>query len=350
MSDAAPFTAAGQTIRRVLVVKTSSMGDVVHTLPAVSDMRAHCPGIEVDWLVERPFAALPELHPGVRQVLPMAWRKWRRQLGQRQTWQAMAALRSQLRERQYQLVIDFQGLFKSAIWARQAAAPVAGYNRRSAREGGASWLYRHPLEVPTHLHAIERSRRLAALALGYPMPATPPAFGVRAGAGSWPVPQRRAVLIPCASRPEKFWPLEGWRAVRSRCEAAGLQCVILWGNELELRNAQAIAQGSDSLIPPFLSVAETAAVLDGAELVVGLDTGFTHLGAALQAPTLGIYCDHEPGLTGVTGGPWVRSLGAKGRPPAQSEVMPVLEGLLQWAAANRPSKAAPGEAPPADQA
>jgi heptosyltransferase-1 len=327
--------AAGQQRRRVLVVKTSSMGDVVHTLPALSDMLAHCPGVEVDWLVERAFAAVPELHPGVRRVIPMAWRKWRRQLGQRQTWQAMSALRRQLREQPYDLVIDFQGLFKSAIWARLAGAPLAGYNRRSAREGGASWLYHQAHDVPSHLHAIERSRRLAALSLGYPMPATPPVFGVRARGGSWPVPTRRAVLIPCASRPEKFWPVDGWRAVRNRCEAAGLPCVILWGNETERDMAQAIAQGSSALIPPFLSVGDMASVLDGAELVVGLDTGFTHLAAALEAPTLGIYCDHEPGLTGVTGGPWVRSLGGKGHPPAQAEVMESLTYLLQWAGSNR---------------
>ena len=126
---------------RLLIVKTSSMGDVVHALPALTDALRAVPGLAVDWLVEQPFAAIPALHPGVQRVLPIAWRKWRKKLLQRDTWAAMGALRAQLRAQPYDLVLDLQGLLKSALWARQAIGPLAGYDRASAREPLASWLY-----------------------------------------------------------------------------------------------------------------------------------------------------------------------------------------------------------------
>ena len=105
---------------RILIVKTSSMGDVVHALPVVADIQAHLPGVQIDWLVESAFAPIPQMHPGLRRVLPMAWRKWRGQLLSGSTWAAIGALRHQLRDERYDLVLDLQGLLKSALWARQA--------------------------------------------------------------------------------------------------------------------------------------------------------------------------------------------------------------------------------------
>ncbi len=324
------------SIRRLLVVKTSSMGDVVHALPAVSDMLASSPGLEIDWLVEKSFAAIPALHPGVRKIWPMSWRKWRGALGQRATWKAMGELRENLAAQRYDLVLDLQGLVKSAVWARQAGAPCAGYDWASAREPLATLFYERKAAVSPRLHAIERCRQLAAAHLGSGQPSGVAVFGLRAALPAWSAPQARAVLIPCASRPEKFWPNEHWRAVLQRCEAQGLTPVVLWGNEMEQRHAQAIASGSSAVVPPFLSVADLAAVLSGASVVVGLDTGFTHLAAAFGCPTIGIYCDHEPGLTGVTGPGWVRSFGGKGWKPPLADVMGALEeALLQHSSMQR---------------
>ncbi|MFY9510535.1 MAG: lipopolysaccharide heptosyltransferase I, partial [Rubrivivax sp.] len=139
---------------RVLIVKTSSMGDVVHTLPAASDMLRAVPGLQIDWLVEAPFAAIPKMHPGIRRVLPMAWRKWRKQLFSGSAWTAMQALRSELKAEPYDLVLDLQGLLKSALWARQAPGPLAGYDRHSIREPAAAWLYQRTAAVPRELHAV----------------------------------------------------------------------------------------------------------------------------------------------------------------------------------------------------
>jgi len=313
---------------RVLIVKTSSMGDVVHALPAVCDMRAQQPGLEIDWLVEAPFAAIPALHPGVRRVLPLAWRKWRTRLWQAPTRQAIATLRGQLREGRYDLVLDLQGLIKSAVWARQAGAPVAGYDRRSIREPVAALLYQRRAAVARTLQAVERCRRLAALSMSYQLPATPPDFGIRAPAGTWQAAGPSAALIPCASRPEKLWPEDRWMAIGERLRRAGLTPVLLWGSDDEHQRARRIAAGCAGQVPPFLSVADTAAVLGQASQIVGLDTGFSHLGAALGRPTIGIYCDHEPGLAGITGAGAVASLGGKGQVPGLDAVMAQLDRHL----------------------
>lgn len=312
---------------RVLIVKTTSMGDVVHAMPALSDMRRALPGLEVDWLVEQPFAPIPALHPGVRRVLPLAWRKWRRRLLRRQTWAAMGELRAELRLRPYDLILDLQGLVKSALWARQAVGPVAGYDAASAREPLASWLYQRKTGVGRELHAVERCRRLAATHLGYALPQDKPDFGLSAPAPVWGAPDRYAVLIPNASRAEKLWPEARWVAVGKRLNDRGWRPVVLWGSNPEQTLAERIAAGCDGEVPPFLRVGEMAAVLAGAQTIVGLDTGFTHLGAALGRPTIGIYCDHEPGLAGVTGSGPVFSVGGKGQVPRLPEVLSLIDAL-----------------------
>ena len=211
---------------KLLIVKTSSMGDVVHALPVVSDVRRIHPGAEIHWLVETPFAAIPHLHPGVDRVLPMAWRKWRRRLFDGATWAAMGALRAELRTPRYDLVLDLQGLLKSALWARQAGAPVAGYDRRSAREPLASGLYARTARVPRELHAVRRCRLLAAAHLGYPAPDDPPDFGLQPPPAGWSGPQPYAVLIPNASRIEKLWPEARWVAVGKRLRDRGWRPVV----------------------------------------------------------------------------------------------------------------------------
>ena len=305
---------------RVLIVKTSSMGDVVHALPAVSDMLQALPGLQVEWLVEAPFAAIPQLHPGVRRVLPLTWRKWRRSLAQPATRVAMAALRAEMRREPYDTVLDLQGLLKSVLWGLQARGPLVGYGFGSIREPVAALFYRRRADVPRNLQAVERNRRLAAAHLGYAMPGTAPNFGIAAPVGCWSAPAPSAVLIPCASRPEKLWPEERWISIGQHLQAFGLTPVVIWGSDDERLRAERIGAGCGGVVPPLLNVADTAAVLGRARQIVGLDTGFSHLGAALGVPTIGIYCDHAPGLAGITGSGRVASLGGKGHMPSLDEV------------------------------
>lgn len=323
---------------RLLIVKTSSMGDVVHAQPVVADILRWQPAAQIDWLVESPFAAIPQLNPGVRRVLPMAWRKWRGRLLQRATWQAMSALQADLRSARYELVLDLQGLLKSALWARRAGAPVGGYDAASAREPLASRLYARRAAVPRNLQAVQRCRHLAAALLGYEPPQDAPDFGLQcarlgrgegdAGTAAWQPRAAHAVLIPNASRPEKHWPVDDWAALGRAMRSRGWQPVVLWGSPAEQELAERIAAQCDGQVPPFLKVGEMAAVLARAEQVVGLDTGFTHLAAALGRPTVGIYCDHEPGLAGITGNGPVASIGGRGQRPALAQVLALVQA--QW--------------------
>jgi len=314
---------------RVLIVKTTSMGDVVHALPAASDMLRALPELEIDWLVETPFAAIPQMHTGLHRVIPMSWRKWRKHLASGATWKAFSALRAELRREPYDLVLDLQGLVKSALWGRQALGPLAGYDSQSARESLAALFYQRRAAVPRQLQAIERCRRLAAAHLGYEMPSSAPDFGLKAPRPTWAAPEPYAVLIPNASRIEKLWPERHWVSVGRRLMDNGWKPVVLWGNDDEQSLAERIAAGCDGEVPPFLKVGEMASVLAGARLIVGLDTGFTHLGAALGRPTIGIYCDHEPGLAGLAGRGPVHSLGGKGQLPKVPEVLAIVEPLLR---------------------
>ncbi len=309
---------------RILIVKTSSMGDVVHATPVVADILAHFPQAQIDWLVEAPFAAIPQMHPGVRRVIPMAWRKWRQQLFSGATWKAIAALRAELKREPYDMVLDLQGLLKSALWARQARGPVVGYDRASAREPLAAALYWRGAAVPRDLQAVQRNRLLAAAHLNVMPPTALPVFGLRPPEAGWKPRDTYAVLIPNASRASKLWPERHWVAVGKHMAERGWLPLVLWGRPEEQTLAERIAASCDGDVPPFLGVGEMAGVLAGAQQVVGLDTGFTHLAAALGRPTLGIYCDHEPGLAAITGSNRVASIGGKGQVPQRGEVLGLL--------------------------
>lgn len=298
------------------------MGDVVHALPAVSDIANAFPTVEIDWLVEKGFSAIPMQHRAVKRVISIQWRKWRKSLRTAETRSALTQWQVDMRQDPYDLIIDMQGLLKSAVFACFATGPRAGYDWHSIREPLASVFYQHKASVSRNQHAVARCRQLAAKVLGYRLPSTPPDFGLHPTDVPWrPTSGRYAVLIPCASRPEKLWPQADWIAVGRQLQCQGLIVAIMWGNPDERHRAEEIAIAIGGVVPPFLSVAEAANSLSQAEIVVGLDTGLTHLAAAHGRTTIGIYCDHEPGLAGITGPGQVQSLGGKGQVPSLQAVL-----------------------------
>ena len=303
------------------------MGDVVHTLPAISDIVRHYPDVTIDWLVEASFASLPAMHPAMRNVIAISWRRWRKSLFSKETRSAISTARTALRAERYDLVLDLQGLLKSAMWAMQARGSRAGYDTASARESLAAMFYTKRATVDKNQHAVERSRQLAAAHLGYQIEGTP-IFGLAAPTGLWtPSQPRYAVLITGASRPEKLWPEASWEAVAAALQARGFTVVWLWGSAVEGARSQRLADAAGGEVPPFLTVKDSSAVLAHASICVGLDTGFTHIAAAFGVDTLGIYCDHEPGLVGIVGSGNVVSIGGRGQIPPIDQVLKLAGSL-----------------------
>ncbi|MFL6654025.1 MAG: lipopolysaccharide heptosyltransferase I [Sulfurifustis sp.] len=321
------------SVPSILIIKTSSLGDVVHNLPIVADIRARIPDARIDWVVEEPFAEVPALHPQVTRVLPVAMRRWRKSLFARSTWHEIAALRHALRNQRYDHVLDTQGLLKSAVIARWANGPVVGQDAASVRERVAAWFYDQTFHVVRGQHAVVRNRDLAAQALGYAPPETPPDYGLRVPADAVLVsrlPARFCVCLHATSWPSKRWPESSWIELGGRIAAAGLVSLFPWGNAEERARAERIAsQVPGAVVPAKLTLRELAVVLDRAVGVIGVDTGLVHLSAALARPTVAIYIDSSPQLTGLLPPDAARavSLGGKGQVPAISEVWRALARL-----------------------
>jgi heptosyltransferase-1 len=311
---------------RILFVKVSSLGDVIHNAPAVSDAARAFPDAAIDWVVEEPFDQVAALHPAVRRVIPVAIRRWRRALYARRTWREMDAFRHALRDEPYDFVVDTQGLWKSGFIAALAAGRRHGFDRASAREPGAARFYDVRHAVPTGLHAVERNRRLAAAALGY-TPGAAPDYGLHAGGDSpLEVAAPFALLLTMTSRRSKLWPKERWKEVCAALAARGVTPVLPWGSDPERRRCERIARKVPAaVVPRRMSLAELARLMQRARCVAGVDTGLAHLAAALGAPVVGIYCDSDPALTGLYGSARARNLGAAGAPPSAGEVLRALE-------------------------
>ena len=288
---------------KVLIVKTSSMGDVIHTFPAVEDALRNRPDISFDWCVEEAFAGIVALHPAIKSIHKVAIRRWRKKLFDGGIWREMADLRRVLRASRYDLVIDAQGLLKSALVAIQAGAPVAGFDRSSAREPSATLFYDRKFAVPRDLHAIERTRRLFGLALGYQPDLSMLGSGIVPPVGGLAgIEGRTAFLLHGTSREDKKWPVENWIETARQLADRQFTPVVTWSNEAEKKVAEAIAASVPrAALVAKSPLADVAAILGHSTLVIGADTGLTHLASAFGLPTVAIFLATEPGLTGPRG-------------------------------------------------
>lgn len=304
-------------MRTILFVKTSSLGDVVHNCPAVSDAARALPGAAIDWVVEEPFAGIAAMHPAVRRVIPVAVRRWRGALWRPSIWSEIGAWCRELRRSRYDAVVDTQSLLKSALISRAASGTRHGLDRASAREWLAPALYDVAHSVPRHLHAVQRNRLLAASALGYTA-GTLVDYGLRV-----PAAQKSGyvVLLTMTSRADKLWPEERWIELG---RSLGAPAILPWGSDAERARAERIAGAIGGTVLPRKSLEELARLFVNARGVVGLDTGLTHLAAALGVPVVGIYCGSDPRLTGLYGAPYARNAGAPGQPPGTGEVLQLL--------------------------
>ena len=292
---------------KVLVIKTSSMGDVIHTLPALTDAVAAIPGIQFDWVVEEGFAEIPAWHPAVDRVLPVALRRWRKNI--LQTWRSgeWRAFRQALLFQQYDAVIDAQGLLKSAFLVRYGRGPSYGLDKNSAREPLAARFYDHPVTVAKEQHAVERVRQLFAQSLGYTLPAGQQGhFSLSAEVfedreGLRPV-SPYVVFLHGTTWPDKHWPEPYWCQLADRLAARGMNIVLPWGNPVERERAERIQQTCKRVtVLPRLRLRQVASVIAGARAVVAVDTGLGHLTAALEVPGVSLYGPTRPLLVGAYG-------------------------------------------------
>ncbi len=314
---------------RILLIKISSLGDVVHNLPVVSDVIEHIAGVQIDWVIEESFAAIPRLHRSVGRVIPVAIRRWRRNLLRADTHIECQTFINQLRDRVYDAIVDTQGLFKSALLTCAARGPRYGLDWHSSREP-LRLFYDRTYRVPWDLHAVARNRSLAAQALGYTLNAQA-RYGIKVPRRTFPwlATAHYAVLLHATSAERKLWPEHNWQSLSRYLSAKNIVAVLPWGTASERTRSERLAQAMQSaIVPPVLKLEEMAALLAQARVVVGVDTGLAHLAAALHVPTIGIYCATDPAATGIYAHQSSANLGGLGQQPAVSDVIAAVEHLV----------------------
>ena len=291
--------------RKCLVIKTSSLGDVIHMLPALSDAQRVYPTIHVDWLVEEPFAEIPRWHTAVNQVIPVALRRWRKQVAQRQTWRDIAQLKQILQQQTYAQIIDSQGLVKSAWLGLWAKGERWGYDKQSIREPLASWFYHKRAHISYQQHAVTRNRLLMAQALGYSVEDLPLDYGLSQTSFAFAsdnLPSPYIVVLHATSRANKEWGENQWQQLGQHVAAQGYHLLLPWGNPAEQQRAQRLAKViSQAHVLPRYGLTELAGILQHAQAVIGVDTGLMHLAVALAKPCLALYPSTSPALTGLLG-------------------------------------------------
>jgi heptosyltransferase-1 len=308
----------------ILFIKTSSLGDVIHHMPAVTEARKAQPTARLSWLVEEAFAPLVRLHPAVNEVIPVAWRRWRKSLYSPATLSEIAASLRAIRARHYDEIVDSQGLLRSAVIARLAHGRRHGYDKNSIREPLASMFYDVRYRVSRNLHAVTRNRMLSGLALGY-TPQGAPDYGLdraRFAASG----ERYAVLLHATARASKEWPEQDWVALGETLAARGLDLVLPSGTDAaRARSERIAAKLQRARVPERAPLDQVARLIAGAQFVVGVDTGLMHLAAAFGVPLVAIFSGSRPGLTGPVGSGPITVLGAEGAPPSVDEVRQAVE-------------------------
>jgi heptosyltransferase-1 len=323
---------------RILVIKTSSLGDVVHALPAISDVAASERDWSIDWVCEETFADIPGLHHAVDRVIPSAIRRWRRTWWAADTRAEFAAFNASLKKTSYDAVLDLQGLLKSALIARMARGPRHGFAWNSTRERLASLAYGTRHVVPWDQHAIARNRQLTAAALG-----TRADGPMRYGIVIAPAPSRGdsyVVALHATSRADKLWPEQNWRWLLTQLSEQGIRAVLPWGDDAERARSLRLALDiRGASVPERMRLRELATLLAGATCAVGVDTGLMHLAAAVGVPALCLFVATDPALTGVEGerAPAV-NLGGNGAMPDVTTVYQSLKSLLSTQSSGRPAQ------------
>jgi heptosyltransferase-1 len=308
------------SMQSILFIKTSSLGDVIHQMPAVTQARQHFPDAHFSWAVEEAFAPLVALHPAVDEVIVVAWRRWRYELLKPSACRDIRRMIGTLRSRRYDAIVDTQGLARSAVLARLARGRRHGYDKESVRERFAAELYDVHHGVPRAKHAIARNLALTALALGY-VPQGPIDYGLDRDTIADTVVSPYAIALHATAQDRKRWPEENWIELGRWLQARTPRLLFPWGNDAErTRSERIVAQLPHGRVPDRRPIDAMARLVAGASFVVGVDTGILHLAAALGVPLTAIFTGSEPGLTGPVGPGKIEIIGGKGMVPSVADV------------------------------
>lgn len=341
------------TSPKILLVKLSSLGDVLHNLPIVWDLRARLSDAQIDWVVEEGYVHL--LEPllsrdgfrGIDRIIPFGLRRWKKNLFKLSSWKEFFSFRKTIQSTTYDVLIETQGLLKSAfvcaLAEKSSASVVAGLANAtefSGYEPLARVFYNQSVQVPIRCHAVDRSRWVSCSALDWPLieRTDVPQFYPKEFIENIPktaVVGFNAPYVLCfhsTAREAKRWPNEHWITLGKELSARGYQLVFPWGSASEKKISQSLAaQIANAFVPPAFSIEEAFSVISGAALTVGVDTGLTHLAAVLNKPTVEIYCDSP---CWKTEGYWSECIANKGdieHPPGVQEVLDTSLKLLQQA-------------------
>lgn len=319
-------------MKRILLVKISSMGDIIHNMPLVHDLKTQYPDAQIDWVVEEAFAGLAKLNPLVSRVIPVALRRWKKSLFSAKTWAELFAFKRTLQETNYDAILDTQGLIKSALLCRLANGSSYGRNTESARERLAGFLYQYPLSVSHQLHAVIRNRLGGSLALNYAIDETKPCYDIdiRDIQTSFEIPENFIIAFHSTARDAKHWPTEYWIECGQQLNQKGFCFVLPWGDETEKSRAVLIAKElSNAMILPKLSIVQLAKLISKAKAAIGLDTGLTHIAVVLNIPTVAIFTDTHIWQAGTHPSVIGRAITIGGKPakPTVNQAMLAFDSL-----------------------
>ena len=322
----------------ILLVRVSSLGDVLHNLPIVADIHRHFPDARVDWVVEEGYVSLVKLNPHVRKVIPFALRRWRKGLGDAAVRAELRGFFRDLRAEQYDYVFDTQGLIKTGIVMACARTRPGGQKvglangtEDSGYEGVSRIFHNRSIPVEPRTHAVARGRQVVAAVLGYAVD-TPPDFGLPAPEGSarpaWMPPEDYAVFFHGTARDAKKWPTAHWIALGQAL--APMTVLLPWGSPREKEEAERLAAAlPNARVLPKLSMMDAVELARHAALAVGVDTGLTHIAAAFVRPTVELYCDSPRWKTEGNWSPRIVNLGDTGAAPGVAEVVAAARRLLE---------------------
>uniref|UniRef100_UPI0040479182 lipopolysaccharide heptosyltransferase I n=1 Tax=Polynucleobacter sp. TaxID=2029855 RepID=UPI0040479182 len=336
---------------KILLVKLSSLGDVLHNLPIVWDLRSRLPHAQIDWVVEEAYVHLLEPllsregFAGIHRIIPFGLRRWKKKLLSLQSWKEFFAFRRQLQQVQYDLVIETQGLLKSALVCALASkvpntvvAGLANATEFSGYEPIARYFYTHSVVVPVHCHAVDRSRRVMCSALGWPLIErnVAPKFYTDTFISDIPesviteIQKPYVLFFHSTARAAKRWSNANWIELGAHLAGLGYQIVLPWGGPAEKVISKELANSiPNAVVPRAFSIEEAYSLIAGAALTVGVDTGLTHLAAVLNKPTIELYCDSPLWKTEGYWSEQIRNLGDMKSPPKLQEAITSAVGLLK---------------------